>query len=59
MKKFKSVINFLLLLLAILAFFGGTAYLFYFRLYLFGVANLALGYLSWPSIKEIFKDLKG
>ena len=59
MMNLKSLLNFFLLILAIMAILGGTAYLIYYRQYIFGVANLALAYLAWPSLKEIIKDLKG
>lgn len=47
---------FLALCVAILAALGGTAYLFYFGKYVFGVANLGLAAMAWPWLRDLGRE---
>lgn len=57
MKAIKQILTFILLIAAVLAIIGGTAYLFYDHHALFGVANILLAGLAFPTIKQLFNDL--
>lgn len=49
--------DFIVIVTAILAVIGGTAYLFYYKQPLFGVANLALSAMALPYIISRAKDI--
>ena len=48
MKNLKKIYDFVVIFVFILAAIGGTAYLFYFKQYLFGVTNIALVAMAVP-----------
>lgn len=55
----RKIFDFVVLILAILAGIGGTAYLFFDHHILFGITNLCLVAMAFPFIKARFKDLIG
>lgn len=55
----KKIFDFAILVVAILAVIGGTAFLFHDRHALFGVANICLAAMAFPFIRDIIKDLLG
>lgn len=55
----RKIFDFVVLILAILAGIGGTAYLFFDRHILFGIANLCLVAMAFPFVKARFNDLIG
>ena len=59
MKKLKKIYDFLVIVIFILAAIGGTAYLFYFKQYLFGVTNIALVAMAVPYLISRIKDIQG
>lgn len=52
-----KIIDFFILVIAVLAAIGGTAYLFYDHHILFGIANLCLAAMAFPFLKERYKDM--
>ena len=58
MENFKKIYDFLAICVFILAAIGGTAYLFYYKQYLFGVTNLALVAMATPYIIRRIKDIQ-
>ena len=58
MDNLKKIYNFLVICVFILAAIGGTAYLFYYKQYLFGVTNLALVAMVTPYIISRVKDIQ-
>ena len=59
MKNLKKIYDFLVIIVFVLAAIGGTAYLFYFKQYLFGVTNIALVAMSVPYLISRIKDIQG
>ena len=59
MKNLKKIYDFLVIILFVLAAIGGTAYLFYFKQYLFGVTNMALVAMAVPYLISRIKDIQG
>ena len=59
MKNLKKIYDFLVIIVFILASIGGTAYLFYFKQYLFGVTNIALVAMAVPYLISRIKDIQG
>lgn len=53
----KRLISFLIVVTYIFAVLGGTAYLFYFHVPQFGVANIALAAMAFPFFRDHFKIL--
>lgn len=58
MENLKKIYNFLAICVFIMAAIGGTAYLFYYKQYLFGVTNLALVAMAIPYIISRIKDIQ-
>ena len=58
MENFKKIYDFLAICVFILAAIGGSAYLFYYKQYLFGVTNLALVAMAIPYIISRIKDIQ-
>ena len=58
MENLKTIYDFLTICVFILAAIGGTAYLFYYKQYLFGVTNLALVAMATPYIIRRIKDIQ-
>ena len=58
MENLKKIYNFLAICVFIMAAIGGTAYLFYYKQYLFGVTNLALVAMATPYIIRRIKDIQ-
>ena len=59
MKNLKKIYDFLVIIVFVLASIGGTAYLFYFKQYLFGVTNIALVAMAVPYLISRIKDIQG
>ena len=59
MKNIKKIYDFLVIIVFVLAAIGGTAYLFYFKQYLFGVTNMALVAMAVPYLISRIKDIQG
>ena len=59
MKNLKKIYDFLVIVVFVLAAIGGTAYLFYFKQYLFGVTNIALVAMAFPYLISRIKDIQG
>ncbi len=59
MKNLKKIYDFLVIIVFVLASIGGTAYLFYFKQYLFGVTNMALVAMAVPYLISRIKDIQG
>ncbi len=59
MKNLKKIYDFLVIIVFVLAAIGGTAYLFYFKQYLFGVTNIALVAMAVPYLISRIKDIQG
>ena len=58
MEHLKQIYDFLAICVFCLAAIGGTAYLFYYKQYLFGVTNLALVAMAIPYIISRVKDIQ-
>ena len=58
MENHKKIYDFLAICVFIMAAIGGTAYLFYYKQYLFGVTNLALVAMAIPYIISRIKDIQ-
>ena len=58
MENLKKIYDFLAICVFCLAAIGGTAYLFYYKQYLFGVTNLALVAMAIPDIICRIKDIQ-
>lgn len=58
MENLKKIYDFLAICVFCLAAIGGTAYLFYYKQYLFGVTNLALVAMAIPYITRRIKDIQ-
>ena len=58
MENLKKIYDFLAICVFVLAAIGGTAYLFYYKPFLFGVTNLALVAMALPSIISRIKDIQ-
>ena len=58
MENLKKIYDFLAICVFILAAIGGSAYLFYYKQYLFGVTNLALVAMVIPYIISRIKDIQ-
>ena len=58
MENLKKIYDFLAICMFCLAAIGGTAYLFYYKQYLFGVTNLALVAMAIPYIICRIKDIQ-
>lgn len=58
MENLKKIYDFLAICVFCLAAIGGTAYLFYYKQYLFGVTNLALVAMAIPYIICRIKDIQ-
>ena len=58
MENLKKIYDFLAICVFIMAAIGGTAYLFYYKQYLFGVTNLALVAMAIPYIICRIKDIQ-
>ena len=59
MKNLKKIYDFVVIIVFVLAAIGGTAYLFYFKQYLFGVTNMALIAMAVPYLISRIKDIQG
>ena len=59
MKNLKKIYDFVVIIVFVLAAIGGTAYLFYFKQYLFGVTNMALVAMAVPYLISRIKDTQG
>lgn len=59
METLRKILDFALLVCAVLAAIGGTAYLFFDGHNLFGVTNIVLVVLAYPSIKKAANELLG
>ena len=59
MKNLKKIYDFLVIIVFVLAAIGGTAYLFYFKQYLFGVTNMALVAMAVPYLISRIKAIQG
>ena len=59
MENLKKFYDFVVICVFVLAAIGGTSYLFYFKQYLFGVANLALVAMAVPYLISRIKDIQG
>ena len=59
MKNLKKIYDFVVIIVFVLAAIGGTAYLFYFKQYLFGVTNIALVAMAVPYLISRIKDIQG
>ena len=58
MENLKKIYDFLAICVFCLAAIGGTAYLFYYKQYLFGVTNLALVAMAIPYIICRIKNIQ-
>ena len=58
MENLKKIYDFLAICVFCLSAIGGTAYLFYYKQYLFGVTNLALVAMAIPYIISRIKDIQ-
>ena len=58
MENLKKIYDFLAICVFCLAAIGGTAYLFYYKQYLFGVTNLALVAMAIHYITRRIKDIQ-
>lgn len=58
MENLKKIYDFLAICVFILAAIGGTAYMFYYKQFLFGVTNLALVAMATPYIIRTIKDIQ-
>ena len=58
MENLKKIYDFLAICVFILAAIGGTADLFYYKQYIFGVTNLALVAMAIPYIICRIKDIQ-
>lgn len=58
MENLKKIYDFLAICVFCLAAIGGSAYLFYYKQYLFGVTNLALVAMAIPYIISRIKDIQ-
>ena len=58
MENLKKIYDFLAICVFCLAAIGGSAYLFYYKQYLFGVTNLALVAMAIPYIICRIKDIQ-
>ena len=58
METLEKIYDFLAICVFILAAIGGSAYLFYYKQYLFGVTNLALVAMAIPYIISRIKDIQ-
>ena len=59
MKNLKKIYDFVVIFVFVLAAIGGTAYLFYVRQYLCGVASIALVAMAVPYLISRIKDIQG
>ena len=59
MKNLKKIYDFVVIVVFVLAAIGGTAYLFYFKQYLFAVTNMALVAMAVPYLISRIKDIQG
>ena len=59
MKNLKKIYDFLVIVVFVLAAIGGTAYLFYFKQYLFAITNIALVAMAVPYLISRIKDIQG
>ena len=59
MKNIKKIYDFVVIIIFVLAAIGGTAYLFYFKQYVFGVTNIALVAMAVPYLISRIKDIQG
>ena len=59
MKNLQKIYDFVVIFVFVLAAIGWTAYLFYFKRYLFGVTNLALVAMAVPYLISRIKDIQG
>ena len=59
MKNLKKIYDFVVIFVFVLAAIGGTAYLFYFKQYLFGVTSIALIAMAVPYLISRIKDIQG
>lgn len=48
----EKILNFLILVLAILGFFGGLGYLVWLHKFAICIGLGVVGYLAWPKFKE-------
>ena len=58
MENLKKIYDFLAICVFILAAIGGTAYLFYYKQCLFGLANIALVAMAAPYLMSRIKDIQ-
>ena len=58
MENLKKIYDFLTICVFVLAAIGGTAYLFYYKQYLFWVPNLALVAMAIPYIISMIKNIQ-
>ena len=59
MENLKTIYDFAVICIFVLAAIGGTSYLFYFKQYLFGATNLALVAMAVPYLISRIKDIQG
>ena len=59
MKNLKKIYDFVVIVVFVLAAIGGTAYLFYFKQYLFAITNIALVAMAVPYLISRIKDIHG
>ena len=59
MKNLKKIYDFVVIFVFVLAAIGWTAYLFYFKQYLFAVTNIALVAMAVPYLISRIKDIQG
>ena len=59
METIKKIYCFFVIIVAVLAVIGGTAYLFYDHHILFGITNLCLGAMAVPYVIARAKELLG
>ena len=59
MKNLKKIYDFVVIVVFVLAAIGGTAYLFYFKQYLFAITNIALVAMAVPYLISRIKDIQG
>lgn len=59
MKNLKKIYDFVVIFVFVLAAIGWSAYLFYFKQYLFGVTNIALVAMAIPYLISRIKDIQG
>lgn len=57
MDNLKKIFDFVVIIVAVLAIVGGTAYLFLDHHYLFAVAVLCLGAMAYPFIRERIREM--